>query len=83
MNNEIKQLTDAVSGINSKLETVVTILNDMRNGEAIRNLAMSNFVQTQEQINNSHTSGISELTRCLDSWFEAEGKLKKLKTGNN
>jgi hypothetical protein len=82
MKNEIQQLTDVLSSVDKKMDTLITILSEIRNGDSIRNLAMSNFVSTQAEINDSHTKTLGYLTNSLSSWFEAEGKLKEYSTKN-
>ena len=77
MKNEIEKLTKNLDSLNEKMDTVIKILAQIRNNDSIGQLAMSNFVNTQAEINESHSKGIDDLTRCLSSWFEAEGRLKK------
>ena len=78
----MQQLTDVLISVDKKMDTLITILSEIRNGDSIRNLAMSNFVNTQAEINDSHSKTLGDLTNCLSSWFEAEGKLKKYSTKN-
>ena len=82
MKKEIDQLTESLNSVDKKMDTIIRILSDIRNGDSIRNLAMSNFVNTQADINDSHSKTLEDLTNCLSSWFEAEGKLKKHSTNN-
>ena len=79
MNDKLDELLSILGSINKNLEIVSQNITALRSADSIRNLALSNFVKEQSGINESHSSSIDSLVRCLDSWFEAEGKLKKIR----
>lgn len=78
MNDKMEELLSLLTSMNKNLEIVSKNITALRSADSIRNLALSNFVKEQSGVNDSHSSSINSLVRCLDSWFEAEGKLKKI-----
>lgn len=78
MNDKLEELVSLLTNINKNLDIVSKNITALRSADSIRNLALSNFVKEQSGINDSHNRSIDSLVRCLDSWFEAEGKLKKI-----
>lgn len=63
-----------LKSIDKNLSVVSKNLQALRSGEDIRNLAMSNFVTTQAELNECHAERIDELSNVAAS-IEAVGKL--------
>ena len=78
MNDKFDKLIDVLTSIDKKLDIVSKNITQIRSADAIRNLALSNFVSQQESINSNHSKSIESLTKCFDRWFEAEGRFKNV-----
>ena len=71
MMDELKKLTEILERMDRRLEAI-------QRGQAVTTLALSNFVGEQTTINDKHAKSMCDMMGCLDSWFKAEGKLRKL-----
>ena len=69
--DELKKITELLERVDRRLEAI-------QRGQSVTTLALSNFVGEQTDINEKHAKSMGDIMGCLDSWFKAEGKLRKI-----
>ena len=74
--NDIKQLITILTDLSKEVSIISKNIAEMRSADAIRNLALSNFVTEQEKLNKHHDKRIEELSDVA-STIEAIGQLNK------